>query len=41
VAGGSFWLNGSTWQVPGLGNADTFVEWLYRGDLLLDFQLLR
>ena len=27
---GSFWLNGSTWQVPDFANADTFVEWLER-----------
>lgn len=26
----SFWLNSSTWQVPGYENADTFVEWLVR-----------
>jgi AraC-like DNA-binding protein len=31
----SFWLNGSTWQVPDYDNADTFVEWLVRDDLLV------
>lgn len=32
---GSFWLNGSAWQVPDSGNADTFVEWLVRDGLLV------
>jgi hypothetical protein len=32
---GSFWLNGSSWQVPRFDNADTFVEWLVRDDLLV------
>src|SRR5690348_16319389 len=32
---GSFWLNGSTWQVPRFDNADTFVEWLVRDGLLV------
>jgi AraC-like DNA-binding protein len=32
---GSFWLNGSRWQVPRFDNADTFVEWLVREDLLV------
>jgi AraC-like DNA-binding protein len=31
----SFWLNGSAWQVPDFDNADTFVEWLARDDLLV------
>lgn len=31
----SFWLNGSRWQVPRFDNADTFVEWLARGDVLV------
>lgn len=31
----SFWLNGSRWQVPSFDNADTFVEWLVRDDLLI------
>jgi len=31
----SFWLNGSTWEVPNYDNADTFVEWLVRDDLLV------
>jgi hypothetical protein len=32
---GSFWLNGSTWQAPTFDNADTFVDWLVRDDLLV------
>jgi hypothetical protein len=32
---GSFWLNGSAWQVPRFDNADTFVEWLVRDGLLV------
>jgi Helix-turn-helix domain len=32
---GSFWLNGSAWRVPDFGNADTFVDWLARDDLLV------
>ncbi len=31
----SFWLNGSAWQFPGYDNADTFVDWLVREDLLV------
>ena len=31
----SFWLGGSTWQFPDYDNADTFVDWLVRGGLLL------
>jgi AraC-like DNA-binding protein len=30
----SFWLKGSTWQFPSYENADTFVEWLVRAELL-------
>jgi AraC-like DNA-binding protein len=31
----SFWLNGSAWQFPTYENADTFVDWLARKDLLV------
>lgn len=31
----SFWLNGSAWQFPTYENADTFVDWLMRGGLLI------
>lgn len=31
----SFWLNGSTWQIPDYENADTFVERLARDGLLV------
>jgi AraC-like DNA-binding protein len=31
----SFWLSGSTWQLPDYENADTFVDWLVRKDLLV------
>jgi AraC-like DNA-binding protein len=31
----SFWLGGSSWQVPDYENADTFVDWLVRVGLLL------
>lgn len=30
----SFWLNGSAWQFPNYENAETFVAWLARQDLL-------
>jgi AraC-like DNA-binding protein len=30
----SFWLFGSTWQLPNYDNADTFIDWLVRKDLL-------
>ena len=30
----SFWLGGSAWQLPDYDNADTFVDWLVRKDLL-------
>lgn len=30
-----FWLAGSAWQFPDYDNADTFVDWLVREDLLL------
>jgi hypothetical protein len=32
---GSFWLNGSAWQVPRFDNADTFAEWLVRDGVLV------
>ena len=31
----SFWLNGSAWQFPNYENADTFVDRLVRGGLLI------
>ncbi|GHO44841.1 AraC family transcriptional regulator [Ktedonospora formicarum] len=31
----SFWLDGSTWQYPSYENADTFVEWLVRKEILV------
>jgi hypothetical protein len=31
----SFWLNGSAWQFPDFDNAETFVDWLVRDDLLV------
>lgn len=31
----SFWLNGSTWQLPDYDNVETFVDWLAREDLLV------
>ena len=31
----SFWLGGSAWQFPDYDNADTFVDRLVRGDLLV------
>lgn len=31
----TFWLNGSAWQFPDFDNAETFVDWLARDDLLL------
>jgi AraC-like DNA-binding protein len=31
----SFWLAGSAWQFPDYDNADTFVDWLVRAELLL------
>lgn len=34
VARNSFWLSGSAWQLPDYDNADTFVDWLVRKDLL-------
>lgn len=30
----SFWLDGSAWQFPDYENADTFVDWLVRENLL-------
>jgi hypothetical protein len=35
AAGKSFWLNGSAWQFPDYENAETFVDRLVRGGLLL------
>jgi AraC-like DNA-binding protein len=35
AAGNSFWLHGSVWQYPNYENADTFVDWLVRKDLLV------
>src|SRR5947209_18053599 len=34
ISRNSFWLFGSAWQLPDYDNADTFVEWLVRKDLL-------
>ena len=34
VAGGSFWLDGSVWQVPDCDDADTFVAQLARAGVL-------
>ncbi len=34
-SGKSFWLGGSTWQLPDYENVDTFVDWLVRADLLV------
>jgi hypothetical protein len=34
VATNSFWLSDSIWQLPDYDNADTFVDWLVRRDLL-------
>ena len=34
VSRNSFWLFGSAWQLPDYDNADTFVDWLVRKDLL-------
>ncbi|MBO0783760.1 MAG: helix-turn-helix transcriptional regulator [Ktedonobacteraceae bacterium] len=31
----SFWLHGSGWQFPSYENAETFVDWLVRGGLLV------
>jgi AraC-like DNA-binding protein len=33
--GNSFWLGGSAWQLPDYENADTFVDWLVREEVLL------
>jgi hypothetical protein len=30
----SFWLNGSAWQYPDFGNAETFVKWLAKAGLI-------
>lgn len=35
AAGDNFWLHGSAWQLPNFDNADTFVDWLVREDLLV------
>ena len=34
VSRNSFWLFGSVWQLPDYENADTFIDWLVRKDLL-------
>lgn len=31
----AFWLSGSSWQLPDYDNADTFVDWLVRKELLI------
>lgn len=31
----SFWLDSTTWQFPDYENADTFIEWLVRDELLV------
>ena len=30
----TFWLKSATWQIPDHGNAETFVDWLAREDIL-------
>ena len=35
AAGRSFWLNGSAWEYPDFGNADTFVDRLVRKGILV------
>lgn len=35
VTDSSFWLDGSTWELPGPGNADVFVDRLARAGLLV------
>ncbi len=35
ATGRSFWLNGSAWQFPDFENADTFIDRLVRGGLLV------
>ena len=35
VSRNSFWLDGSAWQLPDYDNADTFVDWLVRKNLLV------
>lgn len=35
ISRNSFWLSGSTWQLPDYDNADTFVDWLVRKELLV------
>ena len=34
ASGNSFWLDSSAWQFPDYENADTFIEWLVRDELL-------
>ncbi len=31
----SFWLKGSTWQIPDFNNVETFVDWLAHDELLV------
>ncbi len=35
VSSNSFWLFGSLWQLPDYDNADTFIDWMIRKDLLM------
>ena len=36
----SFWLNNSAWEFPGYENADTFVDWLIRENLLVNDRIV-
>jgi AraC-like DNA-binding protein len=40
TAGKSFWLDGSTWEMPDFENADTFVNRLVRAGLLMNDPLV-
>jgi len=31
----AFWFNGSAWEMPNYENADTFIDWLVRDNLLV------
>lgn len=31
----TFWLNGSSWQVPDFENVETFIEWLVRKEIVV------
>jgi AraC-like DNA-binding protein len=37
----SFWLKGRAWQFPDYNNADTFVDWLMREELLCSDPLIQ